>query len=84
MESRGHCIPVPMLGSCNQIPGNICRCRGNHEAATVALACFLPASAAVAATATLPERYCNDRDTSCAAWGKAGECTGSNSELVKG
>ena len=50
----------------------------------LALACFLPASAAVAATATLPERYCNDRDTSCAAWGKAGECTGSNSELVKG
>jgi hypothetical protein len=50
----------------------------------LALACFLPASAAVAATATLPERYCNDRDTSCAAWGKAGECTGSTSELVKG
>jgi hypothetical protein len=34
VESRGHCIPVPMLGSCNQIPGNICRCRGNHEAAS--------------------------------------------------
>jgi len=34
VESRGHCIPVPMLGSCNQIPGKICRCRGNHEAAS--------------------------------------------------
>ena len=27
--------------------------------------------------------YCNDKDLSCAAWGKAGECTGTNSEVVK-
>ena len=41
-----------------------------------AAALFLPVAAAVG--------YCNDKDSSCAAWGKAGECTGSNSEVVKG
>ena len=33
---------------------------------------FLPAAAAVG--------YCNDLDSSCAAWGKAGECTAAGSE----
>jgi hypothetical protein len=41
----------------------------------VAAALFLPAAAAIG--------YCNDRDASCAAWGKAGECTGNNSDVVK-
>ena len=40
-----------------------------------ALLSFLPAAAALG--------YCNDKDLSCAAWGKAGECTSSNSEVVK-
>ena len=33
---------------------------------------LLPAAAAVG--------YCNDKDSSCAAWGKAGECTAAGSE----
>ena len=37
---------------------------------------FLPAVASIG--------YCSDKDSSCAAWGKAGECTGDNSEVVKG
>ena len=41
----------------------------------IALLSFLPAAAALG--------YCNDKDLSCAAWGKAGECTGTNSEVVK-
>ena len=47
----------------------------------LALACF---TSRPRRPSRLLQRYCNDRDTSCAAWGKAGECTGSNSELVKG
>ena len=53
--------------------------RHRHVAATsmklFALLSFLPAAAALG--------YCNDKDLSCAAWGKAGECTGTNSEVVK-
>ena len=41
----------------------------------LALVSFLPAAAALG--------YCNDKDLSCAAWGKQGECTGANSEVVK-
>ena len=40
-----------------------------------ALLSFLPAAAALG--------YCNDKDVSCAGWGKRGECTGANSEVVK-
>ena len=39
----------------------------------IALLCFLPAASALG--------YCNDKDLSCAAWGKAGECVGSNSHV---
>ena len=38
-----------------------------------AAALFLPVAAGVG--------YCNDKDSSCAAWGKAGECVGSNSHV---
>jgi hypothetical protein len=40
------------------------------------VAVFLPVAAGVG--------YCNDKDSSCAGWGKRGECAGNNSEVVKG